>query len=955
MCSTHAPHNIVICTACGVCKKCHNDACDFEHPTRRGKAGDEVRQRRKHARYEEDGEAALASISALRVLADKDLNEDRLFASIDALIAQPEEIASGGPFQQIEEALGIEGLSRRLVNRARLFDEESFQNTETLTSVSVGMELIAKHIAKHVTTNDAASRVLLRNVESRALERVAKTNPLDNIADAFIRSGEESIQRSTFALLLQSAGSKLAAKNALDEALGRAMGDSNFLEATPARYYIIKKPGANATRVELPVARQLEMKYSWIMSREKIARAVADLKLLALGKPPEKQWNKPRVSLDSILNALKFLETLSVGWKGGATQTVTLGEGTKLSNVPVLNMSLSADSAFTHYSDEANKDPQGLLWGAKRIGQGTFQKLYSSIGKLIADKHALSYYYTGMLDCFDLLERMLKRMIDLYNQYHEGSVSAAHWTELNDLPFEPTNLFAVIDSSRDHGKYSLRSHIVFEECDGVSMHCSKLATGAPCSKSHSIGDGKCARCENFIGVAQSLRRLMNAFANGLGREHNDQGIFSRENKDGPVAEILSMARPITFCGKTLDLYVRHVMRGAVMNRAIAKVADDLPVGTLLVILDHKQKIQPINFNESSEEYFGKKGISMLGASARYRLEPEGPLSTRYYDVPSSNNKQNAFQVQSLLNLMVPEFKMLVPGASQFILISDNGSAFSGAENLAFCWARNNIQWGCGLTLTRWMFFEAQCGKTTLDTHFSFATIVFRRFARAVRPIKNYRDVFDALCSEGGISNSLALQVTFNVDDSSGDVEEEEGAFKIDQVRKIHDVHFRDGKVFTYHYAGVEYGMKEQTSLSLGSSARALGSATIDGRFASQKILQPRQSTPKTHGTIAASFSSSSRPFERLMADGLVIFGTEHVQQAAPVLLPVPVLTSVAEPESGKSGKKKKSKHGAEEALADDDSIFPSFEANWASAANRPRAEMPESLTRVVEKMVRRCF
>ena len=94
------------------------------------------------------------------------------------------------------------------------------------------------------------------------------------------------------------------------------------------------------------------------------------------------------------------------------------------------------------------------------------------------------------------------------------------------------------------------------------------------------------------------------------------------------------------------------------------------------------------------------------------------------------------------------------------MLSDNGPSFTSAEHMKFGLDQNKNKWNCEIVLERWLFFEAQCGKTSLDAHFAFVGILIRRFARKVRAVKNHVDVFDALCDGDGIANTTTLLVEF---------------------------------------------------------------------------------------------------------------------------------------------------------------------------------------------------
>jgi len=154
-------------------------------------------------------------------------------------------------------------------------------------------------------------------------------------------------------------------------------------------------------------------------------------------------------------------------------------------------MSLDAEATYKLFCEEAEKDPQTVLAGAKRLGRDSFYTLYNAVAKIISDKHALSYYYTGMLGAFDLLEEMVARMGQLYEQHHSLDADPRHREELDSLGFTPNSFLNSLRDSLYHAKYSFRTHLCFDDCDGVSCHCVRLATGAPCPKTHLFGGGRC--------------------------------------------------------------------------------------------------------------------------------------------------------------------------------------------------------------------------------------------------------------------------------------------------------------------------------------------------------------------------------------------------------------------------------------------------------------------------------
>jgi hypothetical protein len=133
---------------------------------------------------------------------------------------------------------------------------------------------------------------------------------------------------------------------------------------------------------------------------------------------------------------------------------------------------------------------------------------------------------------------------------------------------------------------------------------------------------------------------------------------------------------------------------------------------------------------------------------------------------------------------------------KIIIASDNAGAFSSKENMAYVHWRNSEEWSCGLRVIKWFFFEAQWGKTTLDTHVSFLNFVFQRYAREQRAVKTAHEVYDALVYKKGVANSLA----FLIDDHStmmkeGDEVKFGTLFK--GIRAAHEVVFAAEGIYLY--------------------------------------------------------------------------------------------------------------------------------------------------------------
>ena len=64
---------------------------------------------------------------------------------------------------------------------------------------------------------------------------------------------------------------------------------------------------------------------------------------------------------------------------------------------------------------------------------------------------------------------------------------------------------------------------------------------------------------------------------------------------------------------SLKKYIAHQARAFSQFHAIEKLLSSISETTVGLWIDHKQKILPMIYQEGQLEYFGKKGMSLLGA------------------------------------------------------------------------------------------------------------------------------------------------------------------------------------------------------------------------------------------------------------------------------------------------------------------------------------------------------
>ena len=81
-----------------------------------------------------------------------------------------------------------------------------------------------------------------------------------------------------------------------------------------------------------------------------------------------------------------------------------------------------------------------------------------------------------------------------------------------------------------------------------------------------------------------------------------------------LLELESMVRAIPKLTRAIAHYMSHRLRAKVQFEEIDQVKSALKKdpSTALIVMDHKQKILQMKYREGQVEYYGKKGMSMLG-------------------------------------------------------------------------------------------------------------------------------------------------------------------------------------------------------------------------------------------------------------------------------------------------------------------------------------------------------
>ena len=109
-----------------------------------------------------------------------------------------------------------------------------------------------------------------------------------------------------------------------------------------------------------------------------------------------------------------------------------------------------------------------------------------------------------------------------------------------------------------------------------------------------------------------------------------------EENDHDHKEIKTMMKASKKMDEKLKIYMAHRLRAKVQFAAIDGMKNwvyEHPECRVMIVLDHKQKILNMRYREGQVEYFGKKGMSLLGTIIieGVRNDPNAKWSYNFVD------------------------------------------------------------------------------------------------------------------------------------------------------------------------------------------------------------------------------------------------------------------------------------------------------------------------------------
>ena len=183
--------------------------------------------------------------------------------------------------------------------------------------------------------------------------------------------------------------------------------------------------------------------------------------------------------------------------------------------------------------------------------------------------------------------------------------------------------------------------------------------------------------------------------------------------------------------------------------------------TIIVYLDHKNKILARELSESQLEYFGKTGMPLLGPMFLYASKEEEKFECSFLDMVLDIESQDSFNTFTTLELIVEHIKRTFPGISNVVLTSDNATTFATDACIPFIVEHNAYMHAeSGIWISRCIRTEPQNGKDLLDTHFAYVNKQITKYVLhgVENAVNNANQIFSALTLEGGLPNTTTAIV-----------------------------------------------------------------------------------------------------------------------------------------------------------------------------------------------------
>ena len=190
--------------------------------------------------------------------------------------------------------------------------------------------------------------------------------------------------------------------------------------------------------------------------------------------------------------------------------------------------------------------------------------------------------------------------------------------------------------------------------------------------------------------------------------------------------------------ENLQAYIGHLVRGKYQRMRFMKEIEQLQPGETIAVSDYMMKLLLQKFREPQRDWYAKKGVSVHGTMFFYKSSDSGQIEVEIHDVFSNGDcVQNWFFTASAFEATFSNFSAKHKDITKLYIWSDNGPHYHNTSLVLWLMRFSEL---CPIRILRYSFFEAQKGKTSLDSHFATFKFVLKGWMKQGNDILKSEDI-----------------------------------------------------------------------------------------------------------------------------------------------------------------------------------------------------------------------
>jgi hypothetical protein len=476
------------------------------------------------------------------------------------------------------------------------------------------------------------------------------------------------------------------------------------------------------------------------MGRKKYTTSNKIFNVIVDGKDVPKTEYSYRVKAEGLKGVVNFLEN-ALEPKPGVTRCLTI-DSIFIPGLPVFSRGgTTILDLFEDYKKAAVQD---------KVGLAAFTDVAKALTRRDQIKTGLSTYLVKIRYSAKVCGEALKRLTVIESVKDLPGLEPGKFIkhDAEELRVELFDLMKYLSY-----EYS-EEHLELSAADPA--HCCTRGVNKDQECGHNHVGSECAKCSRIRSFFASNGRFQKVFDN------IDSQIKNIQLNMVTKCEIDSMPRMRKVLEKDFTFYMAHRLRAKVQFAAIDKIKCTLAPGTVLLVIDHKQKVLPMRYREGMIEYFGKRGLSLLGGMlVRNVVNDDGVPGTVYefYDCVVQNySDQDNQQVMAVVEALIRAIKEKNPDVEDVIVQSDNASCLASHNKIPYIHFLNQELAAIGVRISKWINTEAQTGKGRLDTHFAYVNLHLTSYVENGNNVVVELDIYLGLCFKGGIMGTITILV-----------------------------------------------------------------------------------------------------------------------------------------------------------------------------------------------------